>query len=139
MSEQLNPYFGRYARPFLRTTFSERNGTTQELMLLADTGSPYPVILSPFWFDRLVHTETRDVDTNFGRLYSGWVHLYMPDYGLSELAKGYSNQHVGESLAEENPDLVGLVGLPLLRLGEYGGNATDFWFRSSPPTPTSTP
>lgn len=27
-------------------------------------------------------------------------------------------------------------GLPLLRIGEYGGNATDFWFRY-PPTPTT--
>ena len=135
MTVQQNAYLGRTPRPFLRMTLSDLAGTAHDLMLLADTGSPYALILKEFWFDRLVHTDTKDIDTNFGRMASGWVHLYMPDFGISELVKAYSNRSVGRDLAAEHPDFAGLVGLPVLRLGEYGGNATDFWFRYPPPTP----
>jgi hypothetical protein len=139
MSEQCHPYSGHVSRPFVVLTLSDPNGTTRDLTLLADTGNPYPFILHPAVFESLVHTRTRSIDSNFGRMGSGWVHLYMPDYGFSELVKAYSSFNVGTSLREENPDFSGLVGLPVLRLGEYGGNASDFWFRYPPPTPTSTP
>ncbi len=59
----------------------------------------------------------------------------MPDFGLVELIRAYSNLDIGQSLREENPSFVGLVGLPVLRLGEYGGNARDFWFRYPLPNP----
>lgn len=70
----------------------------------------------------------------------GWFRLYMPAFGLVELVTGYGNDILTASVAEEDPSFMGLVGLPILRLGEYGGNATDFWFRYPPtPPPTSQP
>jgi len=139
MSEQRHAYVGQVQRPIVVLTLSDPTGATHDLTLLADTGSPYPIILHPAVFEQLVHTRTRSIDSNFGKMGSGWVHLYMPDYGLSEMVKAYSSFNAGVSLRAENPDLSGMVGLPVLRLGEYGGNATDFWFRSSPPTPTGSP
>ncbi len=135
MSEQRTPYIGYHARPYLRFAFSDLAGATHDLLLLADTGSSYSFILHPTWFDRLVQTRLHRLETNFGRMTCGWLHVYMPEMSMVELMRGYANRRIGESLAEENPDFAGLVGLPVLRLGEYGGNATDFWFRYPPPTP----
>ena len=135
MTETRVAYIGSPPRPLLRFTFSDGIGTTHDLQLLADTGSPYPFILHPTWFDRLVQTRLHRLESNFGRMECGWLHLFMPEWGLVELMKGYGNRRIGEALAEENPNIAGLVGLPFLCLGEYGGNATDFWFRYPTPTP----
>ncbi len=140
MSEQRHPYFGHVPRPILRLTFCELDGTDHELTLLADTGSPYPLIVGPGWFDRLVHTRRHlpPTITNHGLLQEGWFHLYMPEFGMSELVRAYRGPDIAQSLAAENPELHGLVGLPILRLGEYGGNADEFWFRHPhviPPAP----
>lgn len=139
MSEQRHPYVGRTPRPILRLTFCELDGTDHEITLLADTGSGYPVIVGPEWFDRLVHTRRRTapIRTNHGPLVEGWFHLFMPEFGLNQLVRAYRSPDIGQSLAEENPDLHGLVGLPILRFGEYGGNADEFWFRLPTPTPSS--
>jgi hypothetical protein len=75
--------------------------------------------------------------SNLGTLLGGWVQLYTPELGVVETVLAYGNASGAELAARAHPDFVGIVGLPLLRLGEYGGNATDFWFRY-PPTPTST-
>ena len=137
MSEQRNRYIGHHPRSILHLTFSGLDGTVHELTLLADTGSGYPVIVGPGWFDRLVHTRRRTdaILTNHGPLTEGWFHLDMPDLGLNQLVRGYCGPGIAGPLAEENPDLDGLVGLPFLRLGEYGGNADEFWFRYPTPTP----
>jgi hypothetical protein len=76
--------------------------------------------------------------TNLGNLVGGWVQLYNPEFdGLVELTLAYGSNKAADIAARSDPAFVGVIGLPLLRLGEYGGNATDFWFRY-PPTPTST-
>ena len=139
MSEQRNPYTGHVPRPVVRLTFCELDGTDHELTLLADTGSGYPVIVGREWFDRLVNHRRRvaPIHTNLGPLTEGWFHLYMPEFGLNQLVLAYRGPDIAESLAAENPDLHGLAGLPILRLGEYGGNATEFWFRYPTPTPHS--
>lgn len=133
MSEQRHPYRGTgFPRPAIRLTFLARDGTRETLELLADTGNPYDLILSPDWFDRLVRTRTPGIRNNFGTMPGGWFQLHMPDDGLVELVRGFSSASVGAAVAASHPGFAGLVGLPVLRLGEYGGNADAFWFRYPP-------
>lgn len=133
MSEQRNPYLGRTPRPWLELRFLGAVGESLPLKLIADTGSPQGLILAPHWFDRLVRSRAAPIRNNFGDMSGGWLQLFMPETGLVELVRGYSSATVGEKVAKSHPDFAGLVGLPILRLGEYGGDATDFWFRH--PTP----
>ena len=129
MSELRQKYWGDTIRPVLSLTFLDPFGTRHTIDLLADTGCPYDLILNPVWFDKLVFTDRADVENNFGVMKAGWLRLYMPEMGLVEVVNGYGSPGVGEALAAELPNLAGLVGLPILRLGQYGGNASEFWFR----------
>lgn len=71
---------------------------------------------------------------------SAWVWLQMPAFGIDLDLLGYGSASVAQGAAIDDPRFQGLVGLPVLAMAEYGGNATDFWFRYPPtPTPTSTP
>jgi len=139
MSELRQPYRGLPFRPILSLTFRTRDGVRHSLSLLADTGCPQDLILAPKWFDALVLADAEGIENNFGPMNAGWFRLHMPEIGLVELVNGFGSLEVGEAIATELPGVAGLVGLPILRLGEYGGNATDFWFRSSPSTPTGSP
>ena len=139
MSEQRNAYLGRTPRPWLELRFRDSNGTPLSLKLIADTGSPQGLILAPQWFDRLVRSRVAPIRTNFGDMAGGWLQLLMPEDGLVELVRGYFSASIGEKVLKSHPDFAGLVGLPILRLGVYGGDATDFWFRSPTPQPPGTP
>lgn len=129
MSELRQKYRGDTLRPILSLTFRDPAGTRHSIDLLADTGCPYDLILNPEWFDKLVFAGRAGVENNFGVMRAGWLRLDMPEMGLVEVVNGYGSPGVGEALATELPNLAGLVGLPILRLGEYGGDASEFWFR----------
>ena len=135
MPEQRYPYRG--PRPWLRLGFMAADGSVLYLDLVADTGSPASLILREDLFDRLVPEPTRDRAGNFGLLRGGWLRLYNPELGLVEFVEGYGNDDAPRRVARSHPDFAGLVGLPVLRLGEYGGNATDFWFRTQAPADPS--
>ena len=134
MSEQRRPYRSR--RPWLEFTFLTPDGLRADVDLVADTGYPFDFILCPELYDLLVRADLGIVPkTNFGDLPAGLVRMYMPEIGFVESVRALRSDRVGAILEREHPTFVGLVGLPVLRLGEYGGNATDFWFRYPPPTP----
>jgi hypothetical protein len=59
----------------------------------------------------------------------------MPDFGFDLDILGYGNPQVSLVVASDHPSFQGLVGLPILRLAEYGGDAIEFWFRQSAPHP----
>jgi hypothetical protein len=103
-----------------------------ELDLVADTGCPVGVILRADLFHALRYGTVPDIESNFGMLVGGWLRIYLPAWGLVELVRGYGNDKAASDVKLEHPDFVGLVGLPILRLGEYGGNADAFWFRYPP-------
>ena len=75
------------------------------------------------------------VNSNFGQLEGGWLHLNMAELDLNQLLVGYTNDAVLTAVQASSPDFDGLAGLPLLRMVEYGGNATSFWLRSVPSQP----
>ena len=127
MSIQRNPY--RNNRPWVTLPLRSRAGGVRDFCLIADTGSSVGFVLAPTVYDSFIHRDTASIRNNFGLLLGGWFRLYSPANGLVEFVRGYRSEGIGLSVASHHPDfvgLVGLVGLPVLRLGEYGNNATDF-------------
>jgi hypothetical protein len=137
VAEQRNRYRGPLNRAWLRLDFRAPGGAVHALDLVADTASHYGLILRRSLFDQLVHHSVPPEFNQYGMLVGGWLRLYMPSSGLVELVRGYGNDLLCAAVAEEDPNFMGLVGLPVLRLGEYGGNATDFWFRYPPTSPST--
>ena len=132
MSEQKNFYLGRSGRPWLKLDFLTVEGAREELALVADTGCPFDLVLAPEVFDRLSVFDLPALSTNFGELLAGRIRLYMPEMGIDRFLVALRSETVGSNLAAEHPDFSGLVGLPFLRLGEYGGDPSSFYFRYPP-------
>jgi hypothetical protein len=130
-TEQRNPYKGSPARPWAWVRLTDKDGTAHEAELLADTGNPFPIIISQAAMANLKQKTAPDVDTNFGLLQGGWLHLHMPEFGLDHDVIGYASDAVVTSAQTSSPDFQGLAGLPLLRMFEYGGDAQRFWLRAA--------
>lgn len=128
-SEQRNPYKGSPPRPWIRVRLAVPDGTTEEVELLADTGNPCAIIISQAAMTRLPHGDAPGMNTNFGPLGGGWLHVCMPELGLEQDVLGFASDMVVTATTASNPNFEGLAGLPLLRLFEYGGDADWFWLR----------
>lgn len=76
-----------------------------------------------------------DVRTNFGPLEGGWLEVAMPDLRLNQPILAYAGDAVLAAVQASHADFVGLAGLPLLRLMEYGGDANWFWLRPAVASP----
>jgi hypothetical protein len=138
--EQRNPYRGVAPRAWLRLRFLDPSDAPVELTLIADTGSPYAVILDALALSRLRRASAPPEVSTFGPMTGGWVRLSMPDFGIEQDILCYGSATIEAAVQGDDPSFQGLVGLPVLQLAEYGGNATDFWFRYPPtPIPTSLP
>ena len=130
---QRNRYSGRTPRPWLAVPFRNIDGVIHTVKLIADTGCPQGIILAPDWFDSLVTSRFASIRTNFGEMDGGWLQVFDPESGFAELVRSYSSGSAARYAAASHPDFAGLVGLPILRLGEYGGDASEFWFRYPAP------
>ena len=130
MAEQRNRYRG--PRPWLALDFRAVDGAVYRHELVADTGNPAGFILRTDLMNALRIIPWRNRQSYFGLLEGGWIQWYNPDLGIVELVIAYGNDNVAALAARNHTNFVGIIGLPLLRLGEYGGNATDFWFRYPP-------
>jgi hypothetical protein len=126
---QRNPYKGTPPRPWVRLRFAAPAGAEHSLELLADTGNPCAVIISRAGMAQLKRADGPDMATNFGVLEGGWLRLAMPELGLLQDVLGYASDAVVAAAKASSPDFEGLVGLPLLRLLEYGGDKDAFWIR----------
>ena len=99
-----------------------------DLNLLADTGNPCALIISPARMALLKQRDGVDVNSNFGLLEGGWLHVAMPDLQVDAEVLAYASNEVVMAAQASSPDFEGLAGLPFLRLMEHGGNADAFWF-----------
>jgi hypothetical protein len=109
--------------------FVASDGSLHERELVADTGSPCAVILGQADLAMLSRAAAQGVNSNFGQLIGGWLELVMPELGLTVPTHGFGSDHVLQAVQAASSDFAGLVGLPLLRLVEYGGDGTSFWVR----------
>ncbi|MFO0802918.1 MAG: hypothetical protein U0791_07320 [Gemmataceae bacterium] len=130
MSEQRNLYKGRPLRPWLKLRFLERTGQPLEVELLADTGCAQAIVVQQELFERLVIRPTRNIRTNFGDMQGGWIRLHATELGLVELVEAFGCDEMARSAMRSSLDFVGVVGLPVLRLMDYGGNYDSFWIRT---------
>jgi len=128
-SNQRNPYKGSPPRPWLRLRLLGENGLIRELQLLADTGNPYPLINSSANMARFKQGFSPDIETNFGRMKGGWIRVAIPGLDFGGRVLGYASDAIVASAMRSHSGFEGLIGLPLLRKGEYGGNARWFWLR----------
>jgi hypothetical protein len=132
---QRNLYKGGDPRCWVRLRFAASDGSLHERELLADTGSPCAVILGETDLHALRRGASSDVGSNFGRLIGGWLELAIPELGLTSRVLGFGSDQVLQAVQSDCPDFRGLVGLPLLRMTEYGGDDVAFWIRKRHSTP----
>lgn len=128
---QRNNYKGRIPRASVRIRLAAPDGSIHEREMLADTGSPCAFILGMADQSLLAHSGAAGVNSNFGFLTGGWLELQMPELGLVQPIHGYGSDSVLQAVQRDSSDFSGLVGLPLLRLMEYGGDADCFWLRQA--------
>jgi hypothetical protein len=125
--EQRNPYKGTPPRPWVRVQLLARNGTAFATELVVDTGNPFYLIMGSARMAQVVSRRTKPVHTNFGPMIGGWVRVVIPEVGFDDVVQSYASDVVVASVQRNSPDFEGLLGLPLLRLLEYGGDANSFW------------
>jgi hypothetical protein len=128
---QRNPYKGINPRCWVRLRFAAAGGSLHERELVADTGSPCAVILGHTDLALLLRSPAAGANSNFGPLVGAWLELHMPELGLGSQVLGYGNHQVVQAVQRDSTDFSGVAGLPLLRLVEYGGDATSFWMRAA--------
>lgn len=129
---QQNPYKGTSLRCWIRLRFAAADGSLHERELVADTGSPCAVILGQNDLALLLRSTAAGMNSNFGQLTGAWLELNMPELGLNTQIIGYGSDRVLQTVGRDRVDFVGVVGLPLLRMMEYGGDATSFWVQKPP-------
>lgn len=130
MRERLTLNKGKPQRTWLKLDFLDRAGVEVSLELLADTGCPQAIVLNEEMFDRLARSHTRKIQTNFGPMHGGWIRLHTLDLGLVEMVEAFGSDEMAQFAVNSHPDFVGVVGLPVLRLMEYGGDYDTFWIRT---------
>src|SRR5439155_343271 len=106
------------------------DGAVTDVELIADTGCPQGVIVGLDLLHRVRALAGENTDSNFGELQCGWVRVAIPDIGLDVPMLGYGSDKVRATARQSDPAFEGVVGLPIFRLAEYGGNADEFWIRT---------
>ena len=138
MPEQRNLYQGSPLRPWVRVVLVSAEGLSKQLELLADTGNPCALIVSADMMREFNLGVTTGLHTNFGVLDGGWLRVQIPELPVDEDVLGYGSDAVVEAAKSSHAAFAALVGLPLLRMMQYGGDSETFWVRPARP-PTRAP
>ncbi len=126
------PVSGRDATGLDESRLPRPDGTIHSFDLVVDTGCDDAIVLRKSAFDLVTHGVAPSYFSSWGLMQGGWLDIDMPACGLAARVHGYADYQLSAGVAASDPNFMGLVGLPLLRFGEFGGNATDFWFRYPP-------
>ena len=130
-AEQRNVYRGEPARAWVHAELVAREGRRHALDLVVDTGNPCEVIIDIATMLAMEWREATDSDSNFGLVRGGWLRLAIPEIGFDARFVGFANDKVVEIVKRSDRRFGGLIGLPLLRMLEYGGDQGCFWVRTS--------
>jgi hypothetical protein len=84
---------------------------------------------------RFKQRDAPDAESNFGLLQGGWIRVGIPELNLDKFVLAYGSDAVAESAKLSHFNFEGLVGLPLLRMTDYGGDANWFWLQCPSRTP----
>jgi len=129
--EQRNGYEGIPQRPWVTALLVDREQTTREVRLVVDTGSPCGLIVSSELLRTVWHDEILPAESNFGTMLCGLVRVVIPRVGVDARVVGYGSDTVVHATKQSHRSFDGLLGLPLLRMTEYGGDADFFWLREA--------
>ena len=129
IAELRKPYHGDPPRPWIPVRLVDRKGRVIAVNAVADTGSPFPLVTREKVLRRCRVRDAMQATTNFGILDAGWAEVRMPDLQFSREILVYGSDHVADVLARSAQVFDALVGLPFLRMFEYGGNDREFWLR----------
>jgi hypothetical protein len=128
-AEQRNLYKGNPPRAWARLRLLTDGGLAQDFDLFADTGDPFAIVISEANILQFRSRAAPDVRTNFGNLKGGWIRLQIPDIGFDQRLVGYGNDSVVAAAQASSTDFGGILGLSLLRMMRFGGDADSFWIR----------
>ena len=128
-SEQRNVYKGEPARAWLRLQLISANERVHESEFVVDTGNPCAIIIDTATMRSLRWRESTITDSNFGPLAGGWLRIAIPELAFDIKTLGYANDAVVKVVKRSDPGFAGLVGLPFLRMLNYGGDGGSFWIR----------
>lgn len=131
MLEVRNAYDGQPARPWVLVQLAGRRGRRIRVKAVVDTGSPFCLVTSQSIFERCRLGTGPPAITNFGVLEAAWVDISVPGLQFTNRLLTYGSDDVARAVKRSSRDFSALIGLPLLRMFEYGGDATDFWLRST--------
>ena len=126
---QRNAYKGDPPRPWIRLRLVGPDGRTQDSDFIADTANPLPISVGLEVMDEFRHRYGPGVQSNFGLLEGGLIHVAVPELGFEKEIIGFAGDSVADAARTSSPDFQGVLGLPLLRIFEYGGDADWFWIR----------
>jgi len=129
MAEQRNSYKGIDSRGWVRIELAASDGSRTQLELIADTGCPFDLIVDVATITRFFDSAITRIGSSYGVLTGGWVGVFIQELGLNIRVLGYGNDPLIQEVRLDSTDFAGLIGLPFLRMMEYGGNADWFWIR----------
>jgi hypothetical protein len=127
--EQRHRYKGDPPRPWVRIRLVGVNGSAQERDLVVDTGNPFPLIIDAMTMHSIGRGQSSSLETNYGALNGRSVRVVVPELDPEFDAIGYLSDAIVAAVRTSHPDFQGMVGLPLLRMMEYGGDSDGFWIR----------
>jgi len=128
-AEQRNTYRGEPARAWIRLRLMSLGNHSCEYDFLFDTGNPCAIIVGTSMLRDFLWHESVDAHSNFGTLEGGWLRLAIPELEFDVKTLGYASDQVVDVVKRSAPSFAGLIGLPLLRMLEYGGNRGHFWVK----------
>jgi len=129
LNRQLNDYKGMPERAWLTLEFQNASGSQETFELVADTGSPYPIVVATEVMDRFEFKEQVGLvlSSNFGTLRGGWLSVRLPQVSDWLFFMSFASQQLANSVRDSSTSFVGVVGLPFLQQFTYGGNQQQFW------------
>lgn len=66
-------------------------------------------------------------ETNFRTIVGGFLHVRILGTEFDETLLGHAGDWVVQAVQASSASFEGVIGLPLLRRVEYGGDADQFW------------
>jgi hypothetical protein len=68
-------------------------------------------------------------------LVGGWLRVVIPEITFDQQVLGYGSDAVVAAAKASSADFRGVLGLPLLRLMQFGGDGGSFWVQPAASTP----
>jgi hypothetical protein len=127
--EQRNIYKCEPSRAWVNLSVFSPTGDSRQCEFLVDTGNPCPLIVGSEFMIAMRWRTSAGIESNFGSMDAGWLSLAVPEFGSEFKTICYANDIVLNVVRRSKDSFAGLVGLPLLRMMEFGGDQGYFWVR----------